>query len=144
MLRPVSFNFHLKLCRFLACRNTLNPYLSILGAKNNLQQVKSVCRYSSEIINYISYLKILTPLTITHNVRLNSPGIQQQTDLINNFQSTFLFYFSENSSKQTDEELLGQVEMFNSAHMEFSHSLAIGIICVSTVINIVTSHICLI
>lgn len=50
----------------------------------------------------------------------------------------------ENSSKQTDEELLGQVEMFNSAHMEFSHSLAVGIICVSTVINIVTSHICLI
>ena len=53
MLWPVSFNSHLKLCRFfLAYRNTINPYLSILWAKN-LQQVKSVCRYSSEIINYI-------------------------------------------------------------------------------------------
>ncbi|XP_020607375.1 neural cell adhesion molecule L1-like [Orbicella faveolata] len=47
------------------------------------------------------------------------------------------------NSKQTDEELVNQIEMFSSGHMEFSQSLAIVMICVSTVINIVTSNICL-
>lgn len=44
----------------------------------------------------------------------------------------------ENSTQTNeDEDLLVQVEMLNSAHMEFSQSHAVAIICISTMINIV-------
>ena len=91
---------------------------------------RSVFKFNSEIS---------TLLKIERNVlvRLDLP-ISIYLVLINNFYIFVEFYFSENLTQTNeDEDLLVQVEMLNSAHMEFSQSHSVAIICISTMINIV-------